>query len=140
VEYSKLKGRICAVFGTQIAFADAMGFSSCSISKKLNGRSEWSVGEIRRACDLLNIAPEEIAPYFFSIGENTVEYSELRGRICAVFGTQAAFAESLGISSCSVSKKLNGRSEWTADEIRKTCAILSIAPEEITHYFFWPKS
>lgn len=69
-----------------------------------------------------------------------MDYSELRGRIRTVFGTQAAFAEAMRLSECAVSQKLNGRSEWAADEIRRACELLSILPENLPRYFFCPKS
>ena len=66
-----------------------------------------------------------------------MDYSKLRGRIRTYFSTQAAFAEAIGISECSLSKKLNGASEWTAKEIRRACDVLEIPPEEIPSYFFY---
>lgn len=72
-------------------------------------------------------------------GGGAVDYSKLRGRIREVFGTQAAFAEALYLSACAVSQKLNGKSEWTTDEIRKACEVLGIIPEELPQYFFCPK-
>ena len=69
-----------------------------------------------------------------------MEHAKLRGKIREVFKTQAAFAEAMvkegvKISSCTVSKKLNGHSEWAADEIRAACKLLKIAPEDIPIYF-----
>ena len=74
---SKLRGLIREKYGTQSAFARAMdetlkqdpdnkgqGLSDCSLSKKLNGHSEWSAAEIRAACKLLSIKPEDISLYF----------------------------------------------------------------------------
>ena len=69
-----------------------------------------------------------------------MHYQELRGRIRARFKTQADFAQALGISECSLSKKLNGRAEWTAMEIRKACELLGIEPEYIPQYFFYTRS
>jgi len=69
-----------------------------------------------------------------------VNYSKLRGRIREVFGTQAAFARALGISMCSLSQKLNDKTEWTTHEIRKACELLGINPTELPQYFFCPKS
>lgn len=63
-------------------------------------------------------------------------YAELRGMIRARFKTQTAFAQAIGISACSVSKKLNGGTDWTAKEIRKICEVLDIPPEQIPDYFF----
>lgn len=63
-------------------------------------------------------------------------YSELRGRIRSVYGIQSAFAQALGISECVLSQKLNGHSEWTAEEMRKACELLEIPAAEIHLYFF----
>lgn len=65
-----------------------------------------------------------------------MENAELRGLIRARYKTQDAFAKDLGISACSLSKKLNGASEWSAAEIRKACELLGISPEKIPQYFF----
>lgn len=65
-----------------------------------------------------------------------MDYAKLRGRIRTYYHTQAAFASALGISVCTMSKKLNGLREWTAKEIRKACELLEIPPEEIPAYFF----
>ena len=69
-----------------------------------------------------------------------MDHAELRGLIRAQFKTQEAFAKAIGISACSLSKKLNGASEWTASEIRLACNTLGISPEKIPHYFFYPIS
>lgn len=67
----------------------------------------------------------------------TTCYADLRGLIRSKCGTQANFAEAIGISSCSLSKKLNDKAEWTAEEIRKTCEVLGISAEQIPIYFFY---
>ena len=65
-----------------------------------------------------------------------MEYAELRGLIRARYKTNEAFAKDLGISCCSLSKKLNGASEWTAKEMKLACELLGILPEELHNYFF----
>lgn len=65
-----------------------------------------------------------------------MDYSDLRGRIRARYRTQALFAEALGISECSLSQKLNGHTEWTAGEIRKSCELLEIPENDLHLYFF----
>lgn len=64
-DYSKLKGKIKEVFGTQNSFAKAMGLSPVSVSDKLNNKTQWTQKEIDTACSLLEIAPVEIPIYFF---------------------------------------------------------------------------
>lgn len=68
---------------------------------------------------------------------NKEPYADLRGLIRSKYKTQARFAEAIGISACSLSNKLNGKAEWTAEEIRKSCEVLGISAEEIPTYFFY---
>ena len=48
-------------------------------------------------------------------------YSKLRGKIKEKFATQSAFAKELGISSVSLSAKLNNRVEFSQMEMDKCC-------------------
>lgn len=65
MDYSKLRGKIKEVFGTEGAFAKAMGYNRCTISAKLNGQSEWTRADIEKACFLLDIPFSEVGSYFF---------------------------------------------------------------------------
>ena len=65
-DYSKVRGKIKEVFGTQSAFASAMEMSPVSLSEKLNNKVQFSQKEIDKACVLLQIAKEEIPIYFFT--------------------------------------------------------------------------
>jgi len=65
--YSKLNGRICEIFGTQRKFAEAMGISEHSISKKLNGEICWKQPEMKKACEVLGLADTDIPDYFFAL-------------------------------------------------------------------------
>ena len=69
-----------------------------------------------------------------------MDHSKLRGLIREKCGTQEAFAKAIDRSQCAVSQKLNGKSEWSADEIRRACEVLDIPAEDIPLYFFCPKS
>jgi transcriptional regulator with XRE-family HTH domain len=64
--YSKLKGRIVEKFGTQKAFAEAIGLDVATINGRLNGRSQWRADEIAKACELLDIPLEYAHVYFFA--------------------------------------------------------------------------
>lgn len=65
-DFSKLRGRIKEVYGTQTAFAIAMLMNEATLSNKLNNNVEFSPKEILRACLLLSIKLEEIDIYFFT--------------------------------------------------------------------------
>lgn len=65
-DYRKLRGRIKERFGTQSAFAKAMGLSDVSVSNKLNNNVEWGQEEIEKSVIALDIAYTDIHSYFFT--------------------------------------------------------------------------
>ena len=67
------------------------------------------------------------------------DYAKLNGRIKEKVGTQARFAKALGVSEPTLSKKLNNKTVFTADEINRSCEVLEISFAEIPIYFFTPK-
>lgn len=64
--YRKLRGRIAEVFGTQEAFAKAVGLSKVSVCKKLKGKSAFKQSDIERWAKILGIKREEYVEYFFT--------------------------------------------------------------------------
>ena len=66
MSYSKLRGRIVEIFGTNKAFADALDIDPASLSFKLNNKTPWKREEIELACILLNIPIDEVHLYFFA--------------------------------------------------------------------------
>lgn len=62
---NKLRGKIKEVCGSESRFAELMGMSKGSISLKLNGKFEWSMKQIIKACGILGIDLTEINIYFF---------------------------------------------------------------------------
>lgn len=66
-------------------------------------------------------------------------YSKLRGRITEVYGTIEKFANAMGLSSTTLSGKLNNKVGFTQREINKACSLLSIPLEFIPVYFFSEK-
>lgn len=67
------------------------------------------------------------------------DYRELKGRIKEKCGTQAAFADIMGISDSSLSNRLNNKVDWGLEEIEEAICILAIPETEIHTYFFTHK-
>lgn len=67
------------------------------------------------------------------------DYSKLRGKIKEMFGTQAKFAKAMGMSTVTLSAKLNGTVQFTAPEMNKACEVLGVSVEFIPLYFFTEK-
>lgn len=65
-DYNKLRGKIKEKFGTQSAFAKAMGLSDVSVSNKLNNNVEWGQEEIEKSVMVLDIEYTDIHSYFFT--------------------------------------------------------------------------
>ena len=63
-------------------------------------------------------------------------YSELRGRIVATFGSQGAFAEAVGKKEQQISAKLNNKVGITKEEIIDWSEKLGIDSSEYGKYFF----
>lgn len=64
--YSKLRGKITEVFGTQAALAEALGVSLVSVNKKLNGVTGFSQEDIEVWSKLLGISKVDYPDYFFA--------------------------------------------------------------------------
>lgn len=65
-DYSKLRGRIKEVFGTQELFANDLGCTEQTLSARLNNKAEWSQGDIKKAALILGIGDNDIPTYFFT--------------------------------------------------------------------------
>jgi len=63
--YGLLRERIIRSDYDYVSFAKALGMSRATLSAKLNSKSDWTVGEIEKICDVLHIDLEEITRYFF---------------------------------------------------------------------------
>lgn len=66
MRYWKLRGAIREKFGTQNAFAEALGVNKCALSRKLAGKREWRLDEVQAVCRLLEIPADCVGDYFFS--------------------------------------------------------------------------
>lgn len=62
----KLKGRIIERFGSQKIFADCLGQTEQTVSRKLRGKAPISPSDIEAWCKLLSIPENEIGSFFYS--------------------------------------------------------------------------
>ena len=65
-KYDKLRGRIVEKFGSQDAFAKALGVSKQSVSKKMNGKTMFDQRDILGWSQLLDINLDEISAFYFA--------------------------------------------------------------------------
>lgn len=67
------------------------------------------------------------------------DFSKLLGKIVEKYGKQEAFAPALGISSRSLSLKVNNERYFKPNEISKAVELLELKPSDIPSYFFTVK-
>lgn len=73
--------------------------------------------------------------------ERTIfDYSKLKGKIKEIYGTQSSFSSKLGLSTVSLSAKLNNDMDFRQEEIQKCVQLLGIQNNEIHSYFFCKSS
>lgn len=66
-DFSELTGRIVTKYRTKKQFAKAAQMSESSLSMKLNGKTPWTSHEIHATQQLLEIPPEDLMKYFFTV-------------------------------------------------------------------------
>lgn len=63
-------------------------------------------------------------------------YNKLRGRIVEKFGSQANFARKLGITTTTLSKKMQCKTGFSQEDIETWASMLDIQRNEFSDYFF----
>lgn len=64
--YDKLRGRIIEKYGSQEKYAEVLGISTNSMSKKMTGKTGFSQKDIVIWSELLGIDKSEYSEYFFN--------------------------------------------------------------------------
>lgn len=64
--YSKLKGLIKEHFGTQEAYANALGISLTTLQSRLNGSTYFDQREIEESVELFKVDGAEVNNIFFA--------------------------------------------------------------------------
>ena len=65
-----------------------------------------------------------------------MKYANLRAAIRERLGSEGVLAVKLGINPVTLSKKLNGKTDWKKNEIERTLEYLVIPRSEVYDYFF----
>lgn len=64
--YDKLRGRIIEKYGSQEKYAEVLGISTNSLSKKMTGKTGFSQKDITLWSKLLEINKADYGEYFFA--------------------------------------------------------------------------
>lgn len=70
---------------------------------------------------------------------NVYDYAKLNGRIIEKFGTRKSFAKAAKLTPETLSMRLNGKRDFSRDEIFRMAKLLEIPYNELEPYFFCVK-
>ena len=73
----KLEARIIEKFGTQKAFADALGIHKSTLSRYVSDGHDWKGSTLIKAIRLLEIPDDQIDTYFFDLRVAKVQPKEV---------------------------------------------------------------
>lgn len=95
------------------------------------------LAKLDSACGVTEL-PKGYPTLFFerTVKKMAYDYAKLCGRIVEKCGTQAIFAEKMGVSERTISLKLNNRVPWKQPEMQKAAQILGFPETEMQDYFF----
>lgn len=65
-----------------------------------------------------------------------MEFANLRGEIRRRCKSENSFAKMIGMSSTTLSQKLNGKRDWKRSEMIKSMEVLLLPTSSIYDYFF----
>ena len=65
-----------------------------------------------------------------------IDYKKLKGKIAEEDFSRIALCKEIGISSTTLSDKLQNKSYFTQEQILSICNVLGIEQKEIPEYFF----
>lgn len=68
------------------------------------------------------------------------DFDKLRHRIVDKIGSNRKMADLLGITEVSFSRKINGKTSFSAQDVYTMSELLEISADEIGDYFFVPKN
>ena len=69
MEYQKLKEKIKIWYGSEAAFARALGVHRATVSYHLRKKKPFSGQKVKKWAEALAISPDEIGEYFFEGGK-----------------------------------------------------------------------
>lgn len=63
-DYTLLRRRILAKYKSFKDFSESLGICTMSLWRKLNGETDFTIKEVDRICELLEIKKEDMHEYF----------------------------------------------------------------------------
>lgn len=136
-DYELLKKRIIVVYGSLEAFAEAMGMNKRSLMNRLDKNKDWSVDEIYKAKELLEIPDSLAETYFFNrLEEGTAVQQKIKGYLDLNHIEYHTVYTDIGMSEYEFNQIMTGNRKLSADELFSICRTLDVSAEMFNPYRF----
>lgn len=129
-DYSAIRKRIAERYTFEYEFAAELGMNKQTFSRKLNNIAPFSVSEICRICELLDIPENEIEEHFRTPLVPKEEPKGIRVLIKQKYGNEAALARKMGMPKNTLGHRLNFHIDFRYSELLRLADALEISMNE----------
>lgn len=130
-DFSALRVRIAEKYTHEYEFAAELGLTKQALSCKLNSFSAFTVKEIVRICELLDISDSELDAYFRTPLVVREEPKGLRDIIKKKCRTEAALARKIGMAKNKLCHRLNFQVDFRYSELLSIAEALGLPITEV---------
>lgn len=130
-DFSALRERIAEKYTHEYMFAAELGIAKQTLSRKLNSIEIFTVSDICKICELLDIPDDELDAYFRTPLIAKDEPKGIRDVIKEKFGTEAALAHTMGMEKKKLGNRLNFQIDFRYTELLNLAKALDIPIAEV---------
>lgn len=125
-DFSALRARIAEKYAHEYEFAAELGLTKQALSCKLHSFAVFTVNEIVRICELLDIPDTELDVYFRTPLIIKVEPKGIRDTIKEKCRTEAALARKIGMAKNQLCHRLNFQVDFRYSELLRIVEALEL--------------
>ena len=130
-DFSALRKRIAEKYTHEYVFAVELGMAKQTLSRKLNSVEPFTVSDICKICELLDLPEAELDFYFRTSLVAKEEPKGIRDVIKEKFGTEAALARFMGMEKNTFGKRLNFQVDFRYSELLNLAKALELPIAEL---------
>ena len=130
-DFSAIRKRIADRYTYEYEFAAGLGMNKQTFSRKLNNITPFSVSEICKICNLLDIPDSEIEKHFRTLLVKKKGPEGIRSVIKSKYKYEAALARRIGMSKAALCSRLNFKSDFRYSELMLLTEALEVSLDEV---------
>ena len=130
-DFSALRGRIKEKYAHEYELAAELGLTKQAFSCKLHSFSAFTVSEIVRICELLDIPTAELDAYFRTPLIMKVQPKGIRDAIKEKCRTEAALARKIGMKRSKLCHRLNFQVDFRYSELVSIAEALELPVAQV---------